>query len=76
MKYNKIVAFIFGCLFFIFILLVGVGVSHLFISFIFWDLSYHNWSWVGKLIYFILCFFWGYFGIDYFKRMFDKIKSI
>lgn len=76
MKYNKNIAFILGCLFFIFILLVGIGVSYLFISFIFWDLSFNNWSWVGKLIYFISCFFWGYFGVDYFKRMFDKIKSI
>lgn len=76
MKFNKIIAFILGCLFVIFILLVGISVSHLFVSFIFWDLSFNNWSWVGKLIYFILCFCCGFFSVDYIKRMFDKINSI
>lgn len=76
MKYNKIIAFILGCLFFIFILLVGVGISYLFVGFIFWNLTFSEWSWVGKTIYFTMCFGVGYFGIDYFKRMFDKINSI
>ena len=76
MKYNSKVAFILGCVFTICLMVIGVGLSYLFVSFIFWDLSFDNWSWVGKTIYFILCFGNGYFSADYFNRMRKQVKKL